>query len=191
MAQFVTSWWIACRQTKWTEESRPMNRPVAIRAYRPEDWAALWPMLHATIEPGDTYAFLPESSEAEIRSAWVDKPRATFVACSDDGTPLGTYYIKENQPGLGSHVANAGYVVAPAARGRGIAAAMCRHSLQAASDMGFRAMQFNLVVSTNEAAVHLWKRLGFVIVGRLPGAFQHRQLGDVDALVMYRSLIPR
>jgi ribosomal protein S18 acetylase RimI-like enzyme len=102
---------------------------------------------------------------------------------------IGTYFIKANQPGLGSHVCNCGYVVAPAAQGRGIAAALCEHSQREAVAMGFRAMQFNLVVSTNERAVRLWQRLGFTVVGTLPKAFHHMKLGYVGALVMYKELV--
>jgi len=112
---------------------------------------------------------------------------ATFVAVEGE-TLLGTYFIKANQPGLGSHVCNCGYVVSPAASGRGVATALCEHSQQFAREQGFRAMQFNFVVATNERAVKLWERMGFAVVGRLPGAFRHLRLGYVDALVMFKSL---
>ena len=159
-----------------------------IRPWREADWAQLWPILMETFRAGDTYTFPPESTEAEIRRAWLELPAKTFVACDAQGTVLGTYFIKPNQPGLGAHVCNCGYVVAPAAQGRGIAARMCEHSQVQAVAMGFRAMQFNCVVATNVRAVRLWERLGFSVVGRLPGAFHHRQLGYVDALVMFKQL---
>jgi ribosomal protein S18 acetylase RimI-like enzyme len=159
-----------------------------IRRYREADWPVVWPLLHATFASGDTYAFSPESSEAEIHEAWVEVPAATYVARAPDGRLLGTYILKANQPGLGSHVCNCGYVVAPEAQGQGIASAMCEHSQREAVSMGFRAMQFNLVVSTNERAVRLWKKLGFHVVGTLPHAFHHQRLGFVDALVMYKTL---
>jgi ribosomal protein S18 acetylase RimI-like enzyme len=159
-----------------------------IRPFRETDWPVIWPILRATFASGDTYAFAPDSSEAEIRRAWVELPAATFVAEAEDGAILGTYYIKPNQPGLGAHVCNCGYVVAPAAQGRGVATAMCEHSQAEARARGFRAMQFNLVVATNERAVRLWQRLGFAIAGTLPGAFNHRRLGFVDAHVMYKEL---
>jgi ribosomal protein S18 acetylase RimI-like enzyme len=162
---------------------------MTIRRFQPSDWAAVWPILHATFQAGDTYAFDPQSSEAEMRRAWVDVPAATYVACAGDGRVLGTYYIKANQPGLGSHVCNCGYVVAADAQGRGMATAMCEHSQHEARVMGFRAMQFNLVVSTNTRAIRLWQRLGYAIVATLPGAFRHSRLGYVDALVMYKSLV--
>lgn len=160
-----------------------------IRPYQPADWAQLWPLLRATFETGDTYAYAPESTEADIHRAWIESPAATFVACAPDGQLLGTYYVKTNQPGLGAHVCNCGYVVAPFAQRRGIASAMCEHSQRQAVAMGYRAMQFNLVASTNERAVRLWRRLGFSVVGTLPRAFHHLRLGYVDALVMYKELV--
>jgi len=161
---------------------------MMIREYRPTDWPALLPLLRTTFAAGDTYAYPPESSDADIHSAWIDAPAATFVACTDDEELLGTYFIKPNQPGLGAHVCNCGYIVSPAAQGRGIATRLCEDSQRRAVALGFRAMQFNLVVSTNERAVRLWQRLGFAIVGRLPDAFRHRQLGFVDAFVMFKRL---
>jgi ribosomal protein S18 acetylase RimI-like enzyme len=98
--------------------------------------------------------------------------------------------LRPNQPGLGDHVANAGYVVSPEVRNQGIARALCEHSLVTAAEAGFVAMQFNFVVATNESAVHLWRTCGFETVGRLPGAFRHAQLGHVDVLIMYRRLVP-
>lgn len=158
-----------------------------IRPFREEDWPEMWRLLQATFAAGDTYTFPPDSSEADIRRAWVELPLATFVAREGEAL-LGTYFIKPNQPGLGSHVCNCGYVVAPESRGRGVAAALCEHSQRFARERGFRAMQFNFVVATNEVAVRLWRKLGFEVVGRLPGAFRHQRLGYVDALVMYKSL---
>jgi ribosomal protein S18 acetylase RimI-like enzyme len=152
------------------------------------DWPTVWPLLHNTFASGDTYAFAPDSSEADIHKAWIELPLATLVACSKAGEVLGTYYLKANQTGLGAHVSNCGYVVAPQVQGRGIASTLCEHSQQEAVARGFRAMQFNLVVSTNERAVRLWQKLGFAVVGRLPGAFRHQRLGYVDALVMYKQL---
>lgn len=160
-----------------------------IRRYDESDWPSVWPLLHDTFAAGDTYTFSPQSTEEDIHKVWVEVPAASFVACSPEGEILGTYFLKANQPGLGSHVCNCGYVVAPQARGRGIASLMCEHSQAEAIAMGFRAMQFNFVVATNERAVQLWQRLGFAIVGRLPGAFNHRDLGYVDAFVMFKQLV--
>jgi RimJ/RimL family protein N-acetyltransferase len=160
----------------------------SIRLIEQEDWPGVWRLLQSTFQAGDTYAFAPDSSEAEIYRVWVGLPAATFVARASDGEIFGTYYIKPNQPGLGSHVCNCGYVVAPEAQRKGIATAMCEHSQREALAMGFRAMQFNLVVSTNDRAVRLWQRLGISVVGTLPRAFRHLQRGYVDALVIYKEL---
>ena len=159
-----------------------------IRPFLETDWPALWPILRATFEAGDTYAYAPDSTEADIHRVWVEAPSATYVAIDASGVLLGTYFIKPNQPGLGSHVCNCGYVVAAAARGQGVAAAMCEHSQREAVRLGFLAMQFNLVVATNEGAIRLWRKLGFAVLATLPRAFRHRQLGLVDALVMFKTL---
>ena len=162
---------------------------IKIRAFQPTDWPTLWPILQTTFAAGDTYTFSPQSTEAEIHKAWIELPAATFVATNETGDILGTYFIKPNQPGLGAHVCNCGYVVAESVQGQGIAAQMCEHSQKLAVEMGFRAMQFNFVVSTNTGAVKLWQKLGFEIVGTLPGVFQHQKLGFVDAFVMFKRLI--
>lgn len=161
---------------------------VEIREYQPSDWPQLLPILTEIFDAGDSYAFAPHSTEQEIRAAWIETPARTFVACDSDGRILGSYFLKANQPGLGSHVCNCGYLVAPQARGRGIASQMCTHSQAQAVAMGFKAMQFNFVVATNTGAIRLWEQLGFSVVGRLPGAFNHQKLGYVDALVMFKQL---
>lgn len=161
---------------------------ITIRAYRDADWPALWGVLEPVFRAGDTYSFDAGISEPAAHHAWVQIPLATFVAESDAERILGTYFIKPNQPGQGAHVCNCGYAVAATARGRGIASLMCEHSQAVASTQGFRAMQYNLVVSTNEVAVRLWKRHGFEIVGTLPDAFRHPRHGYVDAYVMYKRL---
>ncbi len=159
-----------------------------IRPFQPTDWPAIWLILQTTFAAGDTYTFSPQSTETEIHKAWVELPAATFIACNEAGNILGTYFIKPNQPGLGAHVCNCGYVVSTDAQGQGIASQMCEHSQKLAVEMGFRAMQFNFVVSTNTGAVRLWQKLGFEIVGTLPEVFQHQKLGFVDALVMFKNL---
>lgn len=159
-----------------------------IRPFEAQDWSQVWPLLHNTFANGDTYAYAPDSAEADIYQAWIKLPLATYVACDPQGQLLGTYVLKVNQPGLGSHVSNCGYVVSPAAQGQGVASAMCEHSQQEAITKGFRAMQFNLVVATNKRAVALWQRMGFDIVGTLPAAFKHQKLGFVDAFVMFKTL---
>jgi ribosomal protein S18 acetylase RimI-like enzyme len=158
-----------------------------IRKAKEKDWDKIWPIIHAVFQGGDTYPYSPETSKEEAYNIWMRTPTATYVALQN-GKIAGTYYIKPNQPGLGSHVCNAGYMVSPAARGQGIGRRMCVHSLKAAVKLGFKAMQYNLVVVTNTYAVKLWKNMGFEIIGTLPRAFNHKQLGLVDALVMYRSL---
>jgi ribosomal protein S18 acetylase RimI-like enzyme len=163
--------------------------PASIRQLQSDDWPALWAILRATFASGDTYAFAPDSTEAAIHQAWVEQPTATYVACAEDGRLLGSYFIKPNQPGLGAHVCNCGYVVAAEAQGRGVATALCEHSQRTAVASGFRAMQFNLVVITNQRAIELWQRLGFGVVGTLPRAFRHQEKGFVDALVMYKELL--
>ncbi len=144
-------------------------------------------MIEPVIRAGETYALPHDMGEAEALAYWTGPDRETFVA-EEDGRPVGTYYLKANQLGGGAHIANCGYVTSPEATGRGVARRMCTHSLAQAQHRGFRAMQFNLVVSTNSAAVHLWHSLGFETVGRLPGAFLHPKSGYVDALVMFKVL---
>lgn len=162
---------------------------MQIRAATPDDWPAIHGILQPVFAAGDTYPLPRDMSEDDIRAYWLMPAHAVFVA-EDAGQILGTYYLMANQNprGGGAHVANCGYVTAPDARGRGVARTMCLHSLDAARQRGFLAMQFNFVVSTNAAALHLWQACGFDIVGRLPGAFRHPGRGLVDALVLYRSL---
>ncbi|MGB3790253.1 MAG: N-acetyltransferase [Phormidesmis sp.] len=166
---------------------------IGIRAIEQSDWPAVWSILEPIFRAGETYAFSPDISEAEAYQVWIENPEETYVAIAntpENQSPvLGTYYIKPNQPALGAHVCNCGYAVAPSARGRGIATLMCEHSQREAKRLGFQAMQFNLVVATNRAAVHLWEKLGFETVGTLPGAFRHPQQGFVDALVMFKVLV--
>lgn len=160
---------------------------MPIRPATPQDAAAIAAILIPVIRAGETYALDPAMTEEAALAYWLGEDKASFVF-EEDGLILGTYFLRANQAGGGDHVANAGYMTAPAARGRGVARAMARHSFDEARARGFGAMQFNFVVSTNDAAVHLWQALGFAIVGRVPGAFRHPRLGAVDALVMHRPL---
>jgi len=160
---------------------------MPIRPARADDRPAIWSVIGPTIAAGETNAIDRDATEAEALAYWFGAGNEVFVA-EEDGTILGTYYIRPNQQGGGRHVCNGGYITSHGARGRGVARAMCEHSLDRARARGFRAMQFNFVVSTNERAVRLWQALGFDIVGRLPGAFDHPTHGFVDALVMFRSL---
>ena len=161
-----------------------------IRPYKEIDWEDTWQIIKPVFREGETYAYSPDISETEGRKIWIETPTATYVAVDDKNRILGTYYLKTNQPGLGSHVCNCGYIVGEAARGKGIASLMCYHSQQEALARDYRAMQFNLVVSSNESAIRLWKKHGFHIAGTLPGAFRHKRLGFVDALIMYKQLLP-
>lgn len=160
-----------------------------IRSASDADRAAIWSILEPTIRAGETYALPRDLSEEEALAGWLSPSHEVFVAVDGDEV-LGTYYLRANQRGGGDHVSNCGYMTAAAATGRGVAHAMCLHSLERAARRGFHAMQFNLVVSTNERAVRLWQRCGFEVVGRLPEAFVHPRLGRVDGLVMYRLLPP-
>ena len=153
------------------------------------DWPRVWQIIEPVFRAGETYAYSPDITESEARRIWIDVPAAAYVAGDENHDILGTYYIKPNQPSLGSHVCNCGYIVAEQARGKGVASEMCVHSQQTAVSMGFRAMQYNLVVATNEGAVRLWKKHGFRSIGVLPGAFHHKKLGYVDAWVMYKELV--
>ncbi len=160
---------------------------MLIRAARPDDAAAIWSIIGPVIRAGETYTLDPDMSETDALAYWLGPDKETFVA-EDQGSIVGTYYIRPNQAGGGRHVCNCGYMTAAKATGRGVARKMCEHSLELAKQRGFKAMQFNFVVSTNERAVRLWESCGFGIVGRLPSAFAHPTLGYVDALVMFKTL---
>lgn len=161
---------------------------VSIRTYTSQDWDEMWAFMEPVFRAGETYPYPVDITEQEALERWIKKPAATYVAVDEEGALAGTYYIKPNQPGLGSHVCNCGYIVAHEARGQGIGSRMCAHSQREAVSMGFRAMQYNLVVANNEPAVHLWEKHGFQIIGTLPGAFHHQRLGYIDAHVMYKEL---
>jgi len=160
---------------------------MIIRPAGPSDADAIWSILEPTIRAGETYTLPREMDREQALGYWLSSRHAVFVA-EEAGEALGTYYFRTNQKGGGAHVGNCGYMTAATASGRGVATAMCTHSLEYARTHGFRAMQFNFVVSSNLAAIHLWEKFGFTTVGRLPGAFLHPRLGYVDALVMYRTL---
>jgi GNAT superfamily N-acetyltransferase len=148
---------------------------------------ATWAILEPVLRAGETYTLPRDIGREAALAYWYRDGHDVFLA-EDGGQALGTYYLRANQAGGGRHVANCGYVTAPAAQGRGVARAMLEHSLSHARTRGFRAMQFNFVVSANERAVKTWLAYGFEIVGRLPAAFEHPRLGFVDALVMYKHL---
>lgn len=160
---------------------------ITIRRALETDFDSIWEIFREVVEAGESYVYDPQTTKEQARSIWMAAGVATYVACLGEQV-VGTYILKPNQPGLGSHVANAGYMVSAFASGKGVGRAMCEHSLAEARGAGYTAMQFNMVVSTNEAAIALWKKLGFLIVGTLPKAFRHKRLGLVDAYVMYRFL---
>ena len=152
------------------------------------DRDAIWKIFHEVVSAGDTYVFDPNTSREDALAYWFRSDTHTYVV-EQDRQVVGTYVLRPNRPGLGAHVSNASFMVAPTARGLGVGRAMGEHGLIEARRLGFRAMQFNFVVSTNESAVHLWQDLGFKIIGTLPGAFRHSEKGYVDVYVMFRSLI--
>jgi ribosomal protein S18 acetylase RimI-like enzyme len=160
---------------------------LLIRPAGPADAPSIWAILKPVIREGETYALPRDMSRDQALAYWLAPEHEAFVA-EAGSVVFGTYYMRPNQPGGGGHVANCGYVVARGAEGRGIARAMGEHSLGHARARGYRAMQYNFVIATNERAVGLWRSLGFEIVGRLPGAYAHPRAGFVDALVMYRQL---
>lgn len=158
---------------------------MKIRKAKETDFEDIWEIFHNVVKKGDTFAFHPGTGKEDCRALWMPPSVHTYVA-ELQGKVLGTYILKKNQPGLGSHVANAAYMVHPEARGKGIGRAIGNHSIKQAKRMGFSAVQFNFVVSTNTIAIQLWLKLGFKIVGTVPKAFHHRKLGLVDVYVMHR-----
>ena len=157
-----------------------------IRRAEPTDWPAIWAMLEPVFRAGETYAVDRNITQHAAQVMWMDAPVESYVAT--DGDILGTFYIKTNHHGGGSHVCNCGYVTAALAQGRGVARAMCDFSQTRARALGYRAMQFNLVLASNGGAVALWQKLGFDIVGTLPAAFEHPRIGMVDGHVMWKTL---
>jgi L-amino acid N-acyltransferase YncA len=151
------------------------------------DRQAIWEIFREVAEPGDTYAIDPQISREDALAYWFAKGTHTYVAEQSENI-VGTYILRPNQSGNGAHVANAAFMVTQRARGEGIGRAMAEHCLKEARRLGFRAMQFNFVISTNESVIRLWKDLGFQIVGTLPGAFRHPREGYVDVYVMFRKL---
>jgi RimJ/RimL family protein N-acetyltransferase len=159
-----------------------------IKPYQQKYWQQCWAIIEPIFRAGETYPCSPQMSEAEAHHYWIETPLQTYIAVDENDQVVGSYYLKPNQPTLGAHVCNCGYLTAEQSRGKGVATLLCEHSQAAAKQYGFKAMQFNLVVSTNNAAVNLWKKLGFDLVGTLPKAFKSQQNGYIDAFVMYKEL---
>ena len=168
-----------------TDPDTPMTDPIRPATDRDED--AIWQLLEPVFRAGETYAIERDIDRATALAWWCGGDHSAYVL-EEGGAILGTYYITPNQRGGGAHVCNCGFVTATAAQGRGVARRMLAHALATARAMGYAAMQFNCVVTTNTRAVALWQAHGFEIVGRLPGAFDHPRSDRVDALVMYRHL---
>ena len=160
---------------------------IEIRSANDADKSGIWKIIQAVIATGDTYVFLPETPEDEMITYWFSPDKHVYVA-EHGGNIVGTFWLKANQPGLGSHICNAAYMVAPDAAGKGIGRKMAEYSLEAARGLGFTAMQFNFVVKSNSGAVHLWQKLGFEIIGEIPDAFDHKNNGLTNAYIMYRKL---
>jgi len=160
---------------------------IKITLAKNEDFDEIWRIFKAVIKAGETYVNDEKTTKKEAREKWLNKSAKTFVA-KIDGEILGAYLIKANQLGRGSHIANASYIVDEAARGKGVGKALALHSITTAKKLQFKAMQFNFVISTNEAAVNLWKSVGFEIIATIPQAFNHKSLGYVDAFVMFKKL---
>ncbi len=167
----------------------PPPGTLNLRPASEADWTGIWPVIEPMIREGETHPLDTDLSEERARAYWFAPDKSVFVAVDREGVIVGTYGLRANSTGPAAHVANCGYAVRPDQRGKGIAQALCRHSLDEARAHGFRAMQFNLVVETNTRAVRLWQHMGFAIVGRLPGAFRRPNGDYVDALVMYKVLV--
>jgi ribosomal protein S18 acetylase RimI-like enzyme len=166
---------------------QPDEPRLTIRPANKTDEDGIWEIFCAVVSRGDTYTFDPNIPREEALAYWLNPATHTFVAVDQENI-CGTYILRPNQPGGGSHVANAAFMVAPGAQRRGVGRAMAEHCLKEAALLGFQAMQFNFVISTNEAAIALWQDLGFAVVGTLLKAFRHPEHGLVDVYVMFRSL---
>ncbi len=160
---------------------------VSIRKAIDPDKSAVWLIIKPVIAGGDTYVFDPNTPEHEMIAYWFSPEKHVYVA-EEDGAILGTYWLKANQPGLGSHVGNGAYMVSPDATGKGVGRRMAEHSIDEARRLGFHSIQFNFVVKSNEVAVKLWKSVGFEVIGEIPAAFNHKENGLTNAYIMYRKL---
>jgi GNAT superfamily N-acetyltransferase len=161
---------------------------MTIRPAHPHhDYDNVWDIFKRVIATRDTYVFDPNTPKEDLQRLWFAGYMDTFVA-EDHNEIVGSYIIKPNQPDLGNHIANASYMVNPDHQGRGIGKLLCEHSIKFAKEKGYTGIQFNIVVSTNVSAVHLWKKCGFEIIGTTPGGFRHKELGLVDTYIMFRDL---
>jgi L-amino acid N-acyltransferase YncA len=161
---------------------------MEIRDYTETDWPTIWPIFKEVVAARDTYVYDPDWTSDEARGVWVRTPPGHTVVAEDGARLLGTAHMGPNRPGPGSHVSTASFMVAADARGQGVGRALGEYALDWARSEGYASMQFNAVVESNEAAVRLWKSLGFEIIGTVPEAFEHPVLGRVGLHVMYRRL---
>jgi L-amino acid N-acyltransferase YncA len=164
-----------------------MTSNLNIRKATFSDHEAIWEVLEPIIRRGGTYVFSTESTKTEMMEYWMNPDKMTYVA-EEKGFVLGSFYLRPNQPDFGDHICNAGFMVNSSAQGKGIGRKMGEFAMEEARRLGFRAMQFNFVIKTNEPAVKLWKSLGFQVIGEIPSAYRHPQLGVVPALIMYQQL---
>ncbi|PZF94247.1 GNAT family N-acetyltransferase [Micromonospora deserti] len=160
---------------------------MQIRQFTQPDWSQVWPIIHEVVRERETFPYEPAMTADEAYGMWVEQPPGRTVVAVDGDVVLGTAKMGTNRPGPGSHVATASFMVARPARGRGVGTALCRHALDWARERGYAGMQFNAVVATNTAAVELYRREGFAVVGTVPGAFRHPTLGRVDLHLMYQE----
>ena len=151
------------------------------------DFEAFWPVFKEVVNAQETYAFDPDITLETAYELWCLSPQKSYIL-KDNGLILGSYYIKANAAGPSAHISNCGYMVSPESRGKGVARMLCLHSQEIAIELGYTAMQFNAVVSTNKIAVNLWKKLGYKIIGTIPDAYQHKKLGLVDSFIMHKQL---
>ncbi|GAB3011260.1 GNAT family N-acetyltransferase [Cyclobacterium sediminis] len=158
-----------------------------IRKATKEDYNPVWEIFSEVIKTGDTYVFSPETSKEDMQKHWFADYMDTFVF-EENNEILGTYIIKPNQIDLGNHIANCSYMVSPNAQGKGVGKQLCEHSLEFAKESDFKAIQFNIVVSSNKTAIKLWEKYGFEIIGTTPNGFRHLELGFVDTHIMYKPL---
>jgi L-amino acid N-acyltransferase YncA len=164
-----------------------MGEEWSIKPAAAADWPGMWAIFKEVISHGDTYTYAPDMKEGAAKAIWIEGDCHPYVVKRGKSV-VGTFTIRTNKPGFGDHVANAGYMVHKDYRGQGIAQTMCNYSLKEAKKLGYDAMQFNFVVSSNLPAVKLWQKMGFKIVGTVPKAFRHASLGPTDVYIMYRSL---
>jgi GNAT superfamily N-acetyltransferase len=161
---------------------------VEVREFTESDWTQLWPIVREVVEAQESFPYDPSMTEREAHDIWIEHPPGLTVVAVDGNRILGTGKMGTNRPGPGSHISTASFMVAADARGRGVGTALCRFALDWARERGYAGMQFNAVAESNRTAVELYERLGFRVVGTVPGAFEHPTLGRVGLHVMYREL---